>query len=262
VDAVVITTTSAAHHAAILAAAAAGKHVFVEKPLALTVEESLECVAACKAAGVILQVGFMRRFDTDIRRVRDLVTQGAVGSPHIVRVRSFDGIKQPTPYYATSGGIFMDCTIHDIDTARYIAGSEIVEVHTTATANDQGFADFDDVDTVLVALKFANGAIGSIENSRFAAYGHDTQAEVFGEKGKVHCGPNHADSVVLATKDGVSVCKLQSYSALDIIVPLANEGPYSNYILCFMRRAHDGHVSCPRATLRIHIRFGDGSVYS
>ena len=202
VDAVVITTTSGAHHAAVLAAAAARKHVFVEKPLALTVEESLECVAACEAAGVILQVGFMRRFDTDIRRVRDLVKQGAVGNPHIVRVRSFDGIKQPTPYYATSGGIFMDCTIHDIDTARYIAGSEIVEVHTTATANDRGFAEFDDVDTVLVALKFANGAIGSIENSRFAAYGHDTQAEVFGEQGKVHCGPNHANSVVLATKDG------------------------------------------------------------
>jgi myo-inositol 2-dehydrogenase/D-chiro-inositol 1-dehydrogenase len=202
IHAVVITTTSAAHYRAVVAAAAARKHVFVEKPLALTVEESLECVAACEAAGVILQVGFMRRFDTDIRRVRDLVRQGAVGKPHIVRVRSFDGIKQPTPYYATSGGIFMDCTIHDIDTARYIADAEIVEVHTTATANDRGFAEFDDVDTVLVALKFANGAIGSIENSRFAAYGHDTQAEVFGEKGKVHCGPNHADSVVLATKDG------------------------------------------------------------
>ena len=101
VDAVVITVTSGAHHAAILAAAAAGKHVFVEKPLALTAAGSLECAAACAAAGVLLQVGFMRRFDTDVRRVRDLVAAGAVGAPQIVRVRSFDGIKQPTPYYAS-----------------------------------------------------------------------------------------------------------------------------------------------------------------
>ena len=99
----------------------------------------------------------------------------------------------------------MDCTIHDIATARYIAGSEIVEVSTTATANDKGFAEFDDVDTVLVSVKFANGAIGQIENSRFAAYGHDTQAEVFGSLGKVHCGPNLADTVVLATGDGLQM---------------------------------------------------------
>ena len=88
---------------------------------------------------------------------------------------------------------------------QYIAGSEIVEVHTTAAANDKGFAEFDDVDTVMVSLKFANGAIGVIENSRFAAYGHDTQAEVFGEKGKVTCGPNLGDTVILATNDGLQL---------------------------------------------------------
>jgi myo-inositol 2-dehydrogenase/D-chiro-inositol 1-dehydrogenase len=140
---------------------------------------------AVKKAGVTLQVGFNRRFDHNFRRVRDLVVSGAIGAPHIVKITSRDPAPPPPSYVAGSGGIFLDMMIHDFDMARFQAGSEVVEVFAQgAVLVDEGIGKAGDVDTAIVTLRFANGALGVIDNSRKAVYGYDQRVEVFGSGGR------------------------------------------------------------------------------
>ena len=205
IGAVIICSSTDTHADLVSAAAARGKHVFCEKPVDLTVARVKKALADVKKAGVKLQVGFNRRFDHNFRRIRDLVQQGAVGEPHIVRITSRDPAPPPPEYVRVSGGIFLDMTIHDFDMARYLTGSDAVEVYAKgAVLVDPSIGKAGDVDTAVVTITFANGALCVIDNSRRATYGYDQRVEVFGSKGALACGNDTPSSVQLSNETGVS----------------------------------------------------------
>ncbi len=208
IGAVVICSSTDTHADMVMAAAAAGKHVFCEKPVDLTVEKVKRALAAVEKAKVKLQVGFNRRFDHNFRRVRELVQSGALGDPHLIRITSRDPAPPPAEYVKVSGGIFLDMTIHDFDMARYLAGSEVVEVYAKgAVLVDPAIGKAGDVDTAAVMLTFANGAIGVIDNSRRAVYGYDQRVEVFGSKGCAAAANDTPSTVVVSGEQGVQADK-------------------------------------------------------
>jgi myo-inositol 2-dehydrogenase/D-chiro-inositol 1-dehydrogenase len=157
-----------------------------------------------KKAGVKLQVGFNRRFDHNFRRVRELVESGAVGTVHLIKISSRDPAPPPPAYIAVSGGIFLDMTIHDFDMARFQAGSEVVEVYAAgAILIDEAIGKAGDVDTAIVTLRFMNGALAVIDNSRKSAYGYDQRLEVFGSKGAAAAENDAPSTVKLSNESGV-----------------------------------------------------------
>ena len=183
-DAVAICTGTDTHAELVAAAARAGKAIFCEKPVSLDLAEVDAALAAVEAAGVPFQIGFNRRFDPAHQSVHDAVVSGAVGEPHLVRISSRDPAPPPLAYVQVSGGIFLDMTIHDFDMARYVTGSEVVEVFARGAVRiDAGFAAAGDVDTALVTLVHASGCLTAIDNSRQAAYGYDQRVEVHGSAG-------------------------------------------------------------------------------
>ncbi len=204
IDAVLICSPTNTHSQYSIEAAQAGKHIFCEKPVDMEVERIKETVKAVEKAGVKFQVGFNRRFDHNFLKVRSLVKEGKVGDIHVVRITSRDPAAPPAEYVKNSGGMFMDMTIHDFDMARYLSGSEVEEVFAYGTVLvDPEIGKAGDIDTAVVTLKFANGALGIIENSRQAVYGYDQRVEVFGNKGAVAVSNDTASSAVLSTKEGV-----------------------------------------------------------
>jgi len=203
VDAVVICLPTDAHYSAIMAAAAAGKHIFCEKPVDLCLAKIDEISAEVRKAGIQTMVGFNRRFDPTFLKVRDMVASGKVGKPHVVKITSRDPAPPPENYLRASGGIFMDMTIHDFDMARYLSGSEVVEVYARATVLvDPVFEKVGDWDTAIVSLTFENGALGTIDNSRKAVYGYDQRIEVFGSEGMVTVKNNTPDNHVFLDRVG------------------------------------------------------------
>jgi myo-inositol 2-dehydrogenase/D-chiro-inositol 1-dehydrogenase len=204
IDAVVICSSTDTHAQIMTDAARAGKHIFCEKPIDLDLARVDAALQAVDAAGVKLQVGFNRRFDPNFQRVRDLVAQGAVGTPHILRITSRDPAPPPVSYIEVSGGIFLDMTIHDFDMARYLMGDEVVEVYAVGgVLIDPAIGEAGDVDTAVVMLRFAGGAIGTIDNSRQAVYGYDQRVEVFGSEGMVSAGNETTDRTVYADSKGM-----------------------------------------------------------
>lgn len=202
IEAVLICTSTDTHAEIIRAAAAAKKHIFCEKPLALNLLEIESALSAVKEAGVIFQVGFHRRFDPHFRRLKELITQGAIGKPWLLKITSYDPAPPPIAYIRVSGGIFLDMTIHDFDMARYLLG-EVEEVYATGSVLvDPEIGEAGDVDTAVITLRFTNGALGVITNCRKAAYGHDQRIEVLGEKGSLFAENPHPYTVVRADKDG------------------------------------------------------------
>ena len=205
IGAVLICSSTDTHADLICKAAAAGKHIFCEKPVDHDVARVRMALDAVKKAGVKMQIGFVRRFDHNHRGVYDAVRAGNIGVPHILKISSRDPQPPTIEYVRRSGGIFYDMMIHDFDMARFLAGSEVTEVHAVGSVLvDPGIGEAGDVDTALVTLKFANGAIGVIDNSRKAVYGYDQRVEVFGSEG---CAQNENDipnTAVLSTADGTT----------------------------------------------------------
>jgi myo-inositol 2-dehydrogenase/D-chiro-inositol 1-dehydrogenase len=155
-------------------------------------------------AGVKLQIGFNRRFDPNFQRVRELVAKGQVGTPHILRITSRDPAPPPISYVQVSGGIFLDMTIHDFDMARYLVGSEVEEVFAAGGVRvDPDIGKAGDIDTAVITLTFANGAIGAIDNSRQAVYGYDQRVEVFGSEGMAAADNNTPNRTTLSTAEAV-----------------------------------------------------------
>ncbi|WP_430140099.1 inositol 2-dehydrogenase [Neobacillus pocheonensis] len=205
IHAVFICSPTNTHATLIKEAAAAGKHIFCEKPVSFSVEETKEALEVVEKAGVKLQVGFNRRFDPNFRKIQQIVQEGKIGNPHILRVTSRDPEPPNVEYIKSSGGLFMDMTIHDFDMARYILGSEVVEVFAKgAVLVDPAIGEAGDIDTAIITLKFANGALGVIENSRRAAYGYDQRLEIFGDKGAAKADNNRANTVEVSTVEHVS----------------------------------------------------------
>ncbi len=186
VDAIAVCTPTDTHIDFLVAAAEAGKPVFMEKPLSLDLSEVDRGIAAAQAGGIAVQVGFNRRFDASHKAVRDIVASGQIGDVQMVRITSRDPAPPPISYIDSSGGIFLDMTIHDFDMARYVTGSEVVEVYATgAVMVDPAIGEAGDLDTVVVVMTHENGAITTIDNSRQAVYGYDQRVEAFGSAGMV-----------------------------------------------------------------------------
>ena len=186
IDAVAICSSTDTHIDLLVAAAEAGKPVFIEKPLSLDLADVDRGVAAVRKAGIEVQVGFNRRFDPSHRAVQQAVANGSVGDVHLVKITSRDPAPPPIEYIKVSGGIFNDMTIHDFDMARYVTGSEVVEVYATGAVRvDPAIGAAGDWDTAVVMLTHDNGAITTIDNSRQAVYGYDQRVEVFGSAGLV-----------------------------------------------------------------------------
>ena len=204
VEAVLVCSSTDTHADIAIEAAKAGKHIFCEKPVDLTPSKVEAVIAAVKEAGVKLQVGFNRRFDHNFANIRSMVNDGKIGDVHIVKITSRDPEPPSAQYAAVSGGMFIDMTIHDFDMACFMAGSEVTEVYANATCLvDPAIGEAGDVDTAIISLKFANGAIGVIDNSRRAAYGYDQRVEVFGSKGAALASHDTPTTVVYMGADGV-----------------------------------------------------------
>jgi myo-inositol 2-dehydrogenase/D-chiro-inositol 1-dehydrogenase len=203
VDAVAICSSTDTHIDLLVAAAAAGKPVFIEKPLSLDLVQVDRGIAAVRAASIPVQVGFNRRFDPSHRLVRDRVAAGDVGDVHLVRITSRDPAPPPIAYIEVSGGIFNDMTIHDFDMARYVTGSEVVDVFAHGAVRvDPAIGDAGDHDTAVVMMRHANGAITTIDNSRQAVYGYDQRVEVFGSGGMVASENPLTTTTVYRNADG------------------------------------------------------------
>ncbi len=186
IDAVVIASPTPTHAELIEAAAATGKHVLCEKPIDLDLERARLAIARADAAGIVLQIGFNRRFDPTFRRIADLARDGTVGNVELVRITSRDPAPPPAEYVRTSGGIFLDMSIHDLDMARFVAHDEPESVFATGSVLvDDAIGRAGDVDTVAIVLRYRSGALGLIDNSRRAVYGYDQRVEVFGSAGCV-----------------------------------------------------------------------------
>ena len=184
VDTVAICSSTDTHADLVVAAAEAGKAVFCEKPVSLDLAEVDRALGAVEAAGVPFMIGFNRRFDPGHQAVRDAVASGGIGDLHILRVTSRDPAPPPPEYVAVSGGIFMDMAIHDFDMARYVAGSDVVEVFARGAVRvDPRIGEAGDVDTAVTVMTHADGTITTIDNSREAVYGYDQRIEAFGSGG-------------------------------------------------------------------------------
>ena len=196
VEAVLICSSTDTHAELIQAAAQAGKHIFCEKPIALDLRAIDAALAAVERAGVKLQIGFNRRFDANFARVRQAVVSAEIGKLNLLHIISRDPEPPPIDYIRVSGGIFTDMTIHDFDMARFLVGDEVEEIYTAAGVMvDPQIGAVGDVDTAVLVLRFRNGVIGTIDNSRKAVYGYDQRVEAFGSAGKIsteNCFPNQA----------------------------------------------------------------------
>lgn len=205
IEAVLICSSTDTHTDFILKAAEAGKHIFCEKPIDHDVKRVRMALDAVQAAGVKLQIGFVRRFDHNHHAVYEAVRAGKIGTPHMLRISSRDPEPPSIEYVRRSGGIFFDMMIHDFDMIRFLAGSEVTEVYAKgAVLVDPAIGKEGDVDTALVTLTFENGAIGMIDNSRQAVYGYDQRLEVFGSEGAVQDENDIPSTVILSRADGTS----------------------------------------------------------
>jgi len=190
VTGLVIAVSSAYHLDVVRVAAAAGRQVFCEKPLALTVVETEAAIAASAAAGVRLQVGFMRRFDVAYRRARARLTAGAIGRPIMFTSLQFDPGAPPVALAdpAVSGGIHLDMGIHEYDLARWLMDDEVVEVHAWGSSIAYPeLASVGDVDSAVINLRYAAGGTGAVELAR-SATSEDVRTEIVGERGTIAIG--------------------------------------------------------------------------
>lgn len=219
VDVVAICTSTDTHVDLIIEAAAAGKDIFCEKPIDLDLEAVDRALAAVDAAGVSLHIGFNRRFDASHGAVQAAVADGSVGELRQVRITSRDPAPPPVSYIEVSGGIFLDMTVHDFDMARFVAGSDVVEVYARgAVMVDPAIGEAGDLDTISVMLTHANGVITQIDNCRQAAYGYDQRVEAFGSGG-VAASENHLDHSMMFRGDGGGATAKVQHFFLDRYIP-------------------------------------------
>lgn len=197
VDAIIIGSSSDSHLDLVRCAAQHGVHVFCEKPLALTAADIAVAIDACEKAGVILQVGFNRRFDPNAAEIAGSVRGGRIGKPLSIRIVSRDPAPPPRDFLRRSGGMFHDMAIHDFDLAGHILGEDVVEVMVMGGCLiDPMFAEEGDVDVATTILRFASGAVGVVENTRATPYGYDQRLEVLGTDGALESENQTANRVI------------------------------------------------------------------
>jgi len=204
IKAVVIASSTDTHSPFTIAAARAGKDIFCEKPIALDLDATDVALEAVEQAGVRLQIGFQRRFDKGFRRAKQMIDEGAIGKLEAIRDTMRDPAPAPADYIATSGGLYRDMVIHNFDNVRWLMGSEVSEVFAMgASLVDPMFEEFKDIDTSVVSLRFENGALGTIDNSRRSGFGYDVRTEIFGSEGAIFIGYSRDTPILQLTRDGV-----------------------------------------------------------
>ena len=208
VGAVIIASSTDTHADLAIAAARAGKAIFCEKPIDLSLARVDACLKAVRQARVPMLVGFNRRFDPSFTALHQRIRSGEIGAVEQVIVTSRDPGPPPVSYIKVSGGQFRDMTIHDFDMARWLLGEEPVEIFAYGSCLvDPAIAKAGDTDSVMVVMKTASGKLAHINNSRRAAYGYDQRIEVHGAKGRLLAGNLTPTTVELANASAVSADK-------------------------------------------------------
>ncbi|MEL6609765.1 MAG: inositol 2-dehydrogenase [Pseudomonadota bacterium] len=212
IDAVVIGTPTTTHYDLIHAAARAGKAIFCEKPVDLSSDRIRDCIKVVEEAGVPFLTAFNRRFDPNFAALQRRIAEGAIGRVEMVTILSRDPAPPPIDYITSSGGIFRDMMIHDLDMARFLLGEEPVTVYAVGSALvDPAIGAAGDVDTAAVTLTTASGAICQISNSRRATYGYDQRIEVHGAAGMLRAHNQTEDTVEQADASGFRTAPAQNF---------------------------------------------------
>lgn len=208
ITAVLICSSTDTHSKISLEAIAAGKHIFCEKPIDHDVEKIKEVMAALKKSKVKYQVGFNRRFDHNFAAVKKIVQDGGIGELNVLKITSRDPGAPPVSYIKVSGGIFLDMTIHDFDMVRFASGSEVTEVYAMGgVLVDKAIGEAGDIDTAVITMRLANGALAVIDNCRRASYGYDQRIEAFGSLGQAAIGNDTVSTAVISNANGVTAEK-------------------------------------------------------
>jgi myo-inositol 2-dehydrogenase/D-chiro-inositol 1-dehydrogenase len=222
IEAVLIATNTNTHAFIVTDCARAGKQIFCEKPLALNLTDTDDVIRTVETTGVKLQIGFNRRFDKSFRKVKEIVDSGKIGRPCILHIVNRDPEPPTYEYSATCGGMFLDMSIHDFDMVRFQIG-EVDEIYAIGNVLMAPYLkDLGDVDIDIVSLKFSNGTIGSIDNSRQCAYGYDQRLEVFCSHGTAMAGNEFENTSVVGSENGFNSARV----------------PYS-----FIERYADGYIT-------------------
>lgn len=203
IDAVVIGTPTTTHYDIIHTAAANGKAIFCEKPVDLSVDRTRDCLSVVAAADVPFMTAFNRRFDPNFSHLQSQIADQVIGAVEMVTILSRDPAPPPIGYIKSSGGIFRDMMIHDLDMARFLLGEDPVELTADASCLvDPEIGAAGDFDTAVVTLKTASGKLCQISNSRRASYGYDQRVEVHGSKGMLRAANVLENTVEIANGDG------------------------------------------------------------
>ena len=222
INVVAIASSTDTHSDLISRAAAAGKHIFCEKPVDLSVPRARACAAAVKAAGVACMIGFQRRFDPTFNEARTRMDRGEIGNPEMLIVTSRDPGAPPANYIKASGGIFRDMLVHDFDVFRWILCADGDEAQwlsaTGSVLTDPAIVALGDMDSTAVTIRTRKGRLCQINTSRRAVYGYDQRFEVLGSTGMLQCGNHTPSEVTQWDANGVRTDKpenffLQRYSA-------------------------------------------------
>lgn len=237
IDAVIVVAPTNLHKQIVIDCAAAGKHIFCEKPMAMTVEECDEMIAACDQHKVKLQIGFMRRFDASFREAKRLVEEGAIGD--LVQIHSNTrGPSKPRPWMydiKKSNGILAEVNSHDIDAVRWMADSDIETVYAVAGnfRNPEAEADYPDYyDSVLMSGTLKSGVHFCIDGAAYVQYGYDSKMELIGTKGKINVGRAEKEHVHCTTvEQGTTTPFVNSWMTLFIDAYLAEDTSFVNAVL-------------------------------
>jgi myo-inositol 2-dehydrogenase/D-chiro-inositol 1-dehydrogenase len=245
VGAVLIASSTDTHARLAIAAARAGKAIFCEKPIDLSLKKVDDCLAEVEKAGVPMFVGFNRRFDPSFAALKRRLDAGEIGAVEQVVISSRDPGPPPLAYVKVSGGMFRDMTIHDFDMARWLLGEEPVEVFAMGECLiDRKIGAAGDIDSAMVLLRTASDRMCHINNSRRAAYGYDQRIEVFGARGMLR-----AENVGETTVEHFSARGTVSDRPLDFFLERyagAYRAEMSTFVLALKERkpmpvgAHDG----------------------
>lgn len=206
VDAVVIVTPTSSHKDIAVAAAQAGKAVFCEKPLSISLDESLAIKAAVAQTGIFFHLGFMRRFDSGYAAAHQKIAAGEIGTPIVFKSTSRDPFRPSLEYLAPehSGGLLVDCGIHDMDLARWLMG-EVQSVYSIGEVLAYPeMKPIGDVDNAIATLTFASGALGVVDLSRSAIFGYDIRTEILGTQGTLQIGYLRETPLLVLTKNQVA----------------------------------------------------------
>lgn len=202
IDAVLIASSTDTHVDLLTRSAKAGKAILCEKPIDLDMARVKACWAEIGGLDPLIMLGFNRRFDPSFMELRKRLRDGAVGKLEQLTITSRDPGPPPAAYIKVSGGLFRDMTIHDFDLARYFAG-DIVSIHAEgANLVDPEIGKLGDIDSAMITMRSADGALIHISNSRRANYGYDQRIEAFGEQGMLQAGNQRATSLSFWGKDG------------------------------------------------------------